>query len=185
MKDHGPTVLIGVLPDASLEAIAVRAVLEAGGRRVDLRFIATPEQFRQIVAPQPVPDLLVICGHGADGTLHFGPLPDSAGGHELTNGYLAAERFAGHVTLPGCTVLCTACDSATAGLAEAFVKGGAVAYLAPAGEPDGHDMLLAAHHVLHALQRGLDAQAAMAVANAALAGALTLRLHHGVAHAAA
>ena len=179
-----PTVVIAALPDTGLEAVALRSVLEAAGRTVGLHFIATPDHFRQLIAAQPVPDLLAICGHGADGGLHFGALAEEAGGHELANGFLMPERFAGQVALPGCIVLCTACDSASAALAQAFLQGGARAYIAPEGEPDGGDMLLAAHLVLHGLFRGLDPPAAVAAANAAVGRSLSLALAPGVAHAA-
>jgi len=178
------TVMIAALPDSGLEAVALRSVLEASGHRVDLRFIATPKQFRQVIAAVPAPELLTICGHGAAGGLHFGSLVTSAGGHELVDGVLMPERFAGDVTLPDCTVLCTACDSGSAALARTFLEGGAKAYIAPAGEPEGGDVLVAAHLVLHGLLSGRDPETAMAAANAAVAGALSLTLHPREAHAA-
>ena len=184
MTGPATTVVIAALPDGALEALALRSVLEASGHDVHLRFIATPYHFRQLVAAQPVPDMLVICCHGADGGLYIGPVADSVGGHELVNGSLMPECFASHVALRGCTVLCTACDAASATLAQAFLQGGARAYLAPAGEPDGNDMLLAAHVVLHGLLRGVDPHQAVMTANAVAAGDLSLTLHQGASHAA-
>jgi hypothetical protein len=180
-----PKVMIGVLPDGSLEGIALRAVLEATGRSAELHFIATPEQFRQFLGPEVTPNILVICGHGADGHLYFGSLADIAGGAELADGMLPAGAFAQAIVLPGCTVLSTACDSGSEILAHTFLQGGAAAFIAPQGEPEGSDLLIAAHLVLNALLfHKLDACTATEIANKILPHAVTLTVRAGVAHAA-
>jgi hypothetical protein len=151
-----PAILLAVLPDMGLEALALRSVIEASGRSVTLRFIATPPQlFELLDAGRAAPQVLVLHGHGCDGSLYFGPLAPGFGGEVLSDGFLPPEALRGRIALAGTTVICTACESGSGGLGDAFITGGADVFIAPEGEPDGDDMMLAAHCLMHGLLRGL------------------------------
>lgn len=170
---------IVVLPDGALEALALRSVLEAGGGSTDLRFVATPRQlFDMLGAGGATPQLLVLCGHGRDGALFIGALGDGLGGEMLSDGFLPPESFRGRISMRGTTVLCTACNSGMAALASHFIAGGVSAFVGPQDEPDGEDMLLAAHVFLHGIiHRGLSARAATDAAMKAVEGRMALILH--------
>lgn len=170
-------VVIGVLPDTELEAIALRALLEAGGSGADLAYIATPSHFFALVAREKPPALLILCAHGVDGGWHFGALADEFS-DGLVNGVLPPAALAGCVKLAGTTVICTGCDTGAPIFATPFLDGGVTAFVAPTIDPDGSAMLLATHHFVYAmLVAGLDAHAASRAASDALGGVVPLAVH--------
>jgi hypothetical protein len=171
------SILLAVLPDTALEALALRSVIEASGRSVTLRFIATPPQlFELLDAGHAAPQVLVLHGHGCDGSLHFGPLAPGLGGEILSDGFLPPQAVRGRIALAGTTVLCTACESGSGELGDAFIAGGADVFIAPEGEPDGDDMMLAAHCLMHGLIRGLAANDAANAAMKAVDGRVPLTI---------
>lgn len=179
MKNEPPKIMIASLPDTSLEALALRAFLEAAGRSAELRLIATPDQLYGVLeAPELAPDLLILCAHGCDGGLYFGQLVPELGQNLSPEGFLPPTALGGRVNLPGCAVLCTACDSGAAMLADAFISGGAVAYVGPKGQPEGSDMLLAAQHIVHAfVNQRCSMMSARQAAEQALGTAVQLAFH--------
>jgi len=178
MTSLSPPIVLGVMPDAVLEALALRSVIEASGRPVTLRFVATPHQlFELLTAGRAVPQVLVLHGHGRDGSLYFGSLARGLDGEVLSEGFLPPAALRGRIALAGTTVLCTACDSGSAELADEFIAGGAANFIGPTGEPDGDDMLLVAHCILHALLRGVPAPEAASAATRAVAGRVALTVY--------
>jgi hypothetical protein len=182
MTSLSPVIVLGVMPDTALEALALRSVIEANGRPVTLRFIATPHDlFELLTAGRAVPQVLVLHGHGRDGSLYFGSLAHGLGGEVLSEGFLPPAALRGRIALAGTTVLCTACDSGSADLADEFIAGGAAAFIAPTNEPEADDMMLAAHCIMHALLRGVSAREAADAAIRAVAGRVSLTVweaHH-------
>jgi hypothetical protein len=171
------TIVIAALPATELEALALRGVVEVTGHTVELVFVATPDHLYALLAPERPPALLILCAHGADGGLHFGPLADGLG-KDLRDGTLPLVCLDGRVRLSGTTVFCTGCSLGTAAAARPFLDGGAAAYIAAADHPEGADMLLAAHHFVHAMvSRGLDAIAACRATTQATADAARLVVH--------
>lgn len=190
MTSADVVIRIAALPDGGLEAVGLRAILEASGRRTDLRFLATPHQLLELLGEgSDAPRLFILCGHGRNGALYIGELGPGLGGELLSDGFLPPETLRGRISLPGTTVLCTACNSGHAELGAHFIAGGASAFVGPEDEPDGDDMMLAAHILLHGLCRGLSKRAAVEAAMTAVDGRMKLRLHQvapetDVSHAA-
>ena len=177
MTSATPSILLAVMPDTHLEALALRSVIEAGGRSVTLRFIATPPQLFEVLnAGHAAPQVLVLHGHGCDGSLYFGPLAPGLGGEVLSGGFLPPAALRGRIALAGATVFCTACESGSGELGDAFIAGGANVFIAPEGEPDGDDMLLAAHCLIHGLIRGRTLTGAASAAMKAVDGRVPLTI---------
>ncbi|MBF0861350.1 hypothetical protein [Gluconobacter kanchanaburiensis] len=94
--------------------------------------------------------MVVICAHGDETGLVFGEFSPEVDTRQLLAGSFPAR----HLRLPpDCMksrlVLITACAAGTASFATSFLSAGADAFLAPADYPDGEDVVLFIHALLH------------------------------------
>src|SRR5262249_8293646 len=79
----------------------------------------------------------------------------------LEEGSMPPATIDGRVNLPGRIVISTACGTGSKAFGEAFLKGGAAAYIAPDGYPDGADAALFVHILFHQmLKKGASPDAA-------------------------
>ncbi|MGQ9908954.1 MAG: hypothetical protein ACUVS2_08975 [Candidatus Flexifilum sp.] len=151
-----PLINIAVLPDAALEAQAIRAVLEGLGYAVIAHWIGTPGDFLKVLGQgDDAPRYLLITGHGdEDDGFYLGEYADFIDTSMLRHHHLPAEAIAPIVNLPGCTVITTACAAGVEAMGRAFTGRGTVrAYIACRDYPDGGDMLVFVVNFFHALMR--------------------------------
>jgi hypothetical protein len=140
-----PLVHIAVLPNADLEAVAVRSVLEALGCEVVIHWIGTPGDFLKVLAQgQSAPSYLLISGHGADGLgFYLGEYGAHIDTSMLSDEHLPPEAIAPVIDLPGCTVISSACATGTEAMANAFINTARLkTYIACSDYPNGSAMLV-------------------------------------------
>lgn len=151
-----PLITVAVLPNAELEAQAVRAVLEYLDYAVIVHWIGTPGDFLTVLGQgDTAPRYLVITGHGDENDgFYLGEYADFIDISMLRNHYLPAEAIAPVVNLPGCTVIASACAAGVEKMGRAFSGRGALrAYIACRDYPDGSDMLVFLVNFFHGLMR--------------------------------
>lgn len=134
------------------EALLIRAILENLGAVVSLHLPGTPDDFLRVLGQgETASRVLVICGHGDDNGFVFGTFAVGIDTSSLIAGSMPAAAIASRVDLPGSIVVSTACSTGSRAFGEAFILGGTAAYIAPDGQPDGADVVLFAHQLLHQL----------------------------------
>lgn len=151
-----PPISIAVLPNADLEAQAMRAVLENLGYVVIVHWIGTPGDFLTVLGQgDGAPRYLLIAGHGDENDgFYLGEYADFIDTSMLRRHYLPAEAIAPVVNLPDCTVIASACAVGVEAMGRAFTGRGTVrAYIACRAYPDGSDMLMFLVSFFHALMR--------------------------------
>jgi hypothetical protein len=90
------------------------------------------------------PRYLLICGHGdADKGFYFGEYAPFIDTSVLRDKHMPPEVIAPIVSLPGCTVISSACSAEVEKMGKAFTGSGkAAAYIACRTDPDGTAMLV-------------------------------------------
>lgn len=139
---------------ADASAIAIRAVLEDFGAVVLMHLPGTPEDILRVLDPPDAePSLLLIIGHGDERGFIVGEFATGLGFDTsmLVGDALPAAALAGHVHLPGWTVLSVGCMTGSPEIVAAFLAGGVGAYLAPDDYPDGPAATLFAIQVMYGL----------------------------------
>jgi len=132
------------------EALLIRSCLESLGAAVTLHLIGTPGDFLKVLnQSRDATRYLVISGHGDEIGFVFGEYHSGIDFSVLTKGSLPATALSGRINLPGTIVISTACDTGSPQMAEAFLKGGAAAYIAPNGYPGGSETALFVHMLFH------------------------------------
>jgi Peptidase family C25 len=132
------------------EALLIRSCLESLGAVVTLHLIGTPGDFLKVLSQsRDAPRYLVICGHGDENGFVFGEYESEIDISALTKGSLPATALSGRISLSETIVISTACDTGSLQMAEAFLKGGAAAYIAPNGYPGGSEAALFVHMLFH------------------------------------
>lgn len=124
-----PVCVASVFADA--RATTLRSLLEGIGCTVHLSRPGTPGDFLRLVDQRTSPPAcLVILGHGTPDGIHFGSY-DAPGldASMLRNECLPAEAIRGRACLPGCVVISGTCHGGHPAMAEAFLGGGARAYI--------------------------------------------------------
>lgn len=144
------------------EALLIRSILESLNAVTMMHLIGTPNDFLAAVDQgDSAPPYLVISGHGDENGFVMGEFIEEIDISALKNGSLPAASLHGSVRLPGTVVFSTACESGRPEFANAFLSGGASAYIAAADLPDGADVPLIVHMFFHGLFRlGHDLEAA-------------------------
>lgn len=135
---------IVVLPNADLEAQAIRATLEWFGCVVTVHWIGTPDDFLKVLGQgESAPRYLIISGHGDDEKGYYlGEYADFIDTSMLRDHHLPAEAIAPVVNLPDCTVISSACAGGVEAMGRAFVHTGQIkAYIGCRDYPNGSDML--------------------------------------------
>ncbi len=134
------------------EALLLRAILENLGAVVTLHLPGTPEDFLKVIGQEASsPPVLIVSGHGDEDGLIFGAYAPEIDVSMLTDGHLGAEAIAARADMRGAIVISTACGTGGPDFASAFLGGGASAYVAPEGYPEGADAALFMHRLMHGL----------------------------------
>lgn len=134
------------------EALLLRAVLESLGASVRLHLPGTPEDILVCLKqPDNPPPYLIISGHGDENGLVVGEFNPDVTRMKLLDGSMPAEAFLGTVDLRDTVVFSTACCTGSGAFAKAFIEGGAKAYVASAGYPDGAATPLFVHLLFYEL----------------------------------
>ncbi|XSG83143.1 MAG: hypothetical protein ACPW61_05015 [Methyloligella sp. ZOD6] len=161
------------------EALLLRAILENLGAAVSLHLPGTPEDFLKVIGQgASAAPVLLVSGHGDEAGFVFGEYAPEIDVSALAGGRLGPEAIATRTKLPGTVVISTACATGSEAFGSAFLKGGASAYIAPPGYPDGAYAALFVHRLMHGVMRkGLSLQDAFGEAQPADAGDGRFALH--------
>ncbi|MBN3786992.1 hypothetical protein [Burkholderia sp. Ac-20353] len=144
-----PPVSVVAVGDSG-EALLIRAVLESLGASVSLHLPGTPQDLLLVLGDTTTnSQYLIISGHGNQDGFVMGEYDEGIDVSLLTNGSLPPDALAGNMRLQGRVVVSTACETGTSAFGRAFVDGGASAYIAPRGLPDGADAALFVHRLFH------------------------------------
>lgn len=119
----------------------LRALLESLGCIVLCHFPGTPNDFLKIIAQtHDVPRYLILDGHGIEQGICFGSYMPQIDTSMLRDECLPPEVIEQHARLAGCTIVGSFCWSGTPAMTQAFLAGGASAYLGCEVEPDAGAM---------------------------------------------
>lgn len=149
----GPRTPVAIVDlGATAEALLARAMLESLGAAVMLHQPGTPEDFLLVLGQsEAARRYLVLCGHGDEDGLILGDYAPGIDTSALAGGRMAPATIAARAHMPGRIVVSTACMTGTDAWGKAFLAGGACAYVAPDGYPEGADVPLFLHHLFHQL----------------------------------
>ncbi len=137
------------------EALLLRAILESLGTAVRLHLPGTPEDILACLnQPDNPPPYLIISGHGDQNGLVIGDINPDVTQLKLREGSLPVEAILGKVHLSGTVIFSTACCTGYDAFGKAFIEGGAKAYIASAGYPDGAATPLFVHMLFYELLVG-------------------------------
>lgn len=132
-----------IVIDDEMEALAVRACLERWGVRVNLHLIGKGSDLAQLFRePECLSSQILITCHGTSKGIVLPELAPQIAKNEPFSSFLSPSDVKGLVRLKGQTVLSTGCATGKQIFAKAFLNGGAKAYIAPKGYPEGDIALL-------------------------------------------
>lgn len=132
-----------VLEGADMEAVALRAALEYFNCQVDTHWIGSKKECCEILRGNiSTHSILVLCCHGDETGILCG------GEASITPTDVAECAAVG-----GKSVVVLGCNTGNESFADAFLHGGADAYIAPAGYPEGDAALLFGIHLFYAIQQ--------------------------------
>jgi len=138
---HQEPLSLVVVSYSDLEAIALRSILEYFNYRVEIHWIGSRPQFLEVLQGNiPTFHYIVLSCHG-DETGILVPGQES----------VSSENLSQSVKLPGKIVLGLGCLTGTKPIANAFLKGGCEAYIAPTDFIEGNAALLFAIHLFYFL----------------------------------
>lgn len=148
---HAPRMPVAVVAIGdSGEALLIRSVLESLGAVVSLHLIGTPEDFLKVIGQcDAAAPFMIISAHGDENGLVFGDYVADIDTSMLRKGSMPPAALTGCVNLRGKVVVSTACASGAPAWGEAFLSGGAAAYIAPDDYPEGADAALFVHLLFH------------------------------------
>jgi len=130
-----------VVSYSSLEAVALRSVLECFNYRVEVHWVGSRRQLLEILRGSvPTFHYVVLSCHG-EGDSILVP-------HERS---VSAAELASIVQMPGRLVVNLGCRTGTDALAAAFLGGGCDAYIAPTDDIEGKAAMLFAIHLFYFL----------------------------------
>jgi hypothetical protein len=134
---------VDVIDVEAYEAVALRAVLEQFGIRVQLFPVGQARHLVAALGAEARAPYVVLACHGDEGRILLGELAEEVERFQPVHGSLGPDEVRRFADLPGSVVICTGCDTGTPELADAFLAAGASAYLAPAGAPFGYASVFA------------------------------------------
>lgn len=135
-------VLIAVFPNAGNEPEALRQVLESFGCLVLTKYIGRPNDFISALGGTKDfdPDVIILSGHGEDGTFIMPVLGCSVYTEDEPKGNFSSAEISRYLKLTDKMIVSTCCTTGTADLAGVFSKHND--YIAPAGYIEGNAVLL-------------------------------------------
>jgi hypothetical protein len=149
---------VDVIDVEAFEAVALRAVLEQFGVRVQLFGVGQARHLVRALGGEATAPYVVLACHGDEGRILLPELAEEVERFQPVHGSLGPDDVRRFARLPGSVVISTGCGTGTPALAEAFLDAGASAYLAPAGAPFGYASVFAPLYVFYKLteQRSLE-----------------------------
>ena len=154
-------VVIADLDDGG-EAALIRSLLEGLGLAVELYGIGQPRHLAALLQGQALgsrPDYLVLTGHGEDGAVLLPDAPALADAQPFRFRMTPADVHQ-CFRLLDVTVIHLGCTSGSPQMADAYLAGGASAFVGPSGYPEGAEAALLVHLLFYRLAQGDDLQAA-------------------------
>ena len=131
-----------------------RSLLEGFGAVTLLHNIGTPVDFLKVISQQEsAAPYLVIAGHGGNHGIEFGDYMDGIDTSMLIDGSLPPDAIAAGVQLSGCVIVNITCDGGSQEMADAFLAGGAEAYIGTDPNPSAAEHPLFISHFFHSIIR--------------------------------
>jgi len=131
-----PAIIHILATDTGLQAHAVRAVAEHFGAQVTMTWAGNSAQIVEYLSACPAVDIIVLSTHGDDHGMLLPPLAEECRGLFPYFDVIDPAGFKEFLSLTGSIVLNHACMGGTTEMAEAFLSGGASAYIGAQGYPD-------------------------------------------------
>lgn len=119
-------------------ALVFRRLLEGLDAVTLFHNIGTPEDFLKVIEQdESAPPYLVVAGHGAENGILFGDdYMDGIDVSMLVSGCLPPSGISERIQLPGCVIVNITCEGGSQEMADAFLSGGAQAYIATDPNPN-------------------------------------------------
>lgn len=135
-------------------AYVFRQALEGLGAVTLFHNIGTPGDFLKVIGQEDsAPPYLVISGHGGEHGIEFGDYMEGIDVSMLIDGSLPSSSIAAHVKLSGCVIVNITCDGGSEEMADAFLSGGAKAYIGTDPNPNTAEHPLFIGHFFHSIIR--------------------------------
>lgn len=151
------TVSLLILSDVGKEAESLRSTLEYFNYRVDTHWIGSKKELLKILKCEiPTQDLVVINGHGDEKGILM----------RNEEHRLKSTEIELNCKMKGKTVICTGCLTGTKKLADAFLTGGVINYIAPTDYIDGNSSLMFLYQLFFFLQKKISIKEAVQKAKA-------------------
>lgn len=145
-----PRTPVGIISLGGGEAAQLRSFLESLQCVVRLHWIGTPGDFLKAVRRgDDAPPYLIIEGHGDEGGLLLGEYDSSIDASMLVDGVMPPSVIRERADLPGSVVINLACFGGSRPMAEAFLAGGAGAYIGCRDQPDSAAAFLFAVNLMY------------------------------------
>ena len=122
--------------DTGLQPHAVRAVAEHFGAQVTMTWAGNSAQIMEYLSARPAVDVIVLSTHGDDQGMLLPPLAEECRGLFPYFDVIRPADFAEFLSISGSIVVNHACMGGTPEMAEAFLSGGASAYIGAKAYPD-------------------------------------------------
>jgi hypothetical protein len=122
--------------DTGLQAHVVRAAAEHYGATVSVTWAGNSSQVVDYLSSRPVHDLIILSFHGDDRGMLLPPLAEECRSLYPYFDVICPADFAQFLALDGNIVLSHACSGGIPAMAEAFLSGGAAAYVGAEGDPN-------------------------------------------------
>ena len=136
-------------------ALVFRRLLEGLGAVTLFHNIGTPEDFLKVIEQEEsAPPYLVISGHGGDHGIQFGDdYMEGIDVSSLLGGSLPPSSISERVRLPGSVIVNITCDGGSQEMADAFLSGGAKAYIGTDPNPMTVEHPIFLGHFFHSIIR--------------------------------
>ncbi|MBH5317390.1 hypothetical protein I6N90_06125 [Paenibacillus sp. GSMTC-2017] len=146
-------VAIAAVADSS-EAGFMRNLLEQLNMSVLLHKVGTPDDFLKVIGQtETAPPFLIISAHGDEGGIIFGEYMEGIDVSSLEDGVMMPLTIANAIALPGTVIFSAACSSGVEEAGQAFLKGGALAYIAADDDVSGEAITLFMMHFFYKLTK--------------------------------
>ena len=131
-----------------------RSILEGLGAVTHLHDIGTPEDFLKVIGQEEsAPPYLIISGHGGEKGIHFGEFMKGIDTSTLIGEDMPPSVIAGRVRVPGTFIVNICCGCGTQEMADAFLSGGASAYIGTDPDPMAFDHTVFISQLFHSIIR--------------------------------
>lgn len=131
-----------IVVEDSLEALALRSVLECWQVRVNLHLIATADDLVNLLNKKQEQcissSIIVLSCHGDKTGLCMPQLTPELIAEQPYKGNISAKQFSEFLFLPDCFVINTGCLLGDASFAKAFLNAGCKTYIGAHGYPEGN-----------------------------------------------